>query len=276
MPKVLIFFCCACCILVLTIINLGVDPNINKKLGDLGVSNCQALIDIYDDIKSGLDDKGKKAYTVEIDKCKNMKGMYNMEYTSFVFNIVIGFTCGFLGLLHLLDIKKELVTKTGLIGVGCGFVGFILSFVYSIENWIVFTFHYSSQYKRDERGVYAEKVSGTSNDYKCLYYDDSGDILSVHAQFCEFTGKQYNYDKDLYKNVDPSCVNNDYPDNCAYAETVTANIPSTCDYIYANQITSITNRDIFDRFLTTLLLSLIVCLADIGLAIFGFMLFKFP
>ena len=40
--------------------------------------------------------------------------------------------------------------------------------------------------------------------------------------------------------------------------------------------TSISNKDISDRFLTALILSLIVCLANIGLALFGFLLFRTP
>ena len=38
----------------------------------------------------------------------------------------------------------------------------------------------------------------------------------------------------------------------------------------------IENKDLSDRFLTTLILSLIVCLANIGLALFGFLLFRTP
>ncbi len=52
---------------------------------------------------------------------------------------------------------------------------------------------------------------------------------------------------------------------------------ASCKYLYANDLqTGVTNKDISDRFLTTLLLSLFVCLANIGLAIFGFLLFRTP
>ena len=49
-----------------------------------------------------------------------------------------------------------------------------------------------------------------------------------------------------------------------------------CKNVYAGEIDEITNKDKFDRFLTTLILSLIVCLANIGLALFGFLLFRTP
>ena len=38
----------------------------------------------------------------------------------------------------------------------------------------------------------------------------------------------------------------------------------------------VSNKDMFDRFLTALILSLVVCLANIGLALFGFLLFRTP
>ena len=51
-----------------------------------------------------------------------------------------------------------------------------------------------------------------------------------------------------------------------------------CEYLYvsASPIATFSNKDLSDRFLTTLILSLIVCLANIGLAIFGILLFKNP
>ena len=61
-----------------------------------------------------------------------------------------------------------------------------------------------------------------------------------------------------------------------YGNTYRGIDPRECKNIYAPQITSITNKDLFDRFLTALILSLIVCLANIGLALFGFLLFRTP
>ena len=48
-----------------------------------------------------------------------------------------------------------------------------------------------------------------------------------------------------------------------------------CKYLYSGYTpTSIEYKDISDRFLTTLILGLIVCLANIGLALFGFLMAK--
>ena len=60
--------------------------------------------------------------------------------------IVIGFVCGLLGLLHYLELKPDFISKTGLIGLICGAIGFIFSFVYVILNGIVFTNNYDDEF----------------------------------------------------------------------------------------------------------------------------------
>ena len=116
----------------------------------------------------------------------------------FIFDIVIGFICGLLGLLHILEVKKEFVSNTGLIGLFCGIIGFALTLVYVIFNGLVFTNNYTEVRKRDENGAFAE-LDAANNKFKCLYYDDSGDKLSVYAKFSDLNKKQYNYNKDLHK-----------------------------------------------------------------------------
>ena len=53
MPKGLIFLCCACCILVLTIVNLSIGPIISKKAGggDWGLLNCARAKDDHEEKK---------------------------------------------------------------------------------------------------------------------------------------------------------------------------------------------------------------------------------
>ena len=54
MPKGLIFLCCACCILVLTIVNLSIGPIISKKVGggqDWGLLNCARTKDDHEENK---------------------------------------------------------------------------------------------------------------------------------------------------------------------------------------------------------------------------------
>ena len=287
MGKGFLFFCCSCVILALTIVNLSIGPAISGRAVDddddvtWGNLNCAKKKDDYDKADDGsLSDADKKGYEVRIDKCERRKAMYNMEYTSFIFDVVIGFVCGLLGLLHIFEVKKDFVANTGLIGLICGIIGFVLTLVYVIFNGLVFTNNYSDQGKADENGIFAEKVS--SGTYKCLNHDDSGDVLSLYAKISELNKKQYNYDKDLYKSYEDSKVGDcsEDVDECGSSGTITGSHQYDgtidCPYLYIYKKSSNSNQDLFDRFLTALILSLVVCLANIGLALFGFLLFRTP
>ena len=304
MGKGLIFFCCACAILLFTIINLSVGPIISGKVGKdsvpplfsssgnmidfyWGTVDCKLYKYAYD--KSSVTGDAKK-YGVEWakDECIRKKAMHDMEYTSFIFNAVIGYVCASLGLLHLFEVKKEFVSKTGLIGLGCGIVGFVFSFVYVILNGLVYTTYYDHDdpiYKRDSDSVFAEKKG---NEYECIYFDSEYNEHAYMAKYSDLIQKQYNYDEDLFESylldkIDPSCQKEPKCNSDGKAidssENIISSIPD-CDKLYANDYTDIatglTNKDISDRFLTTLILSLFVCLANIGLAIFGFLLFRTP
>ena len=287
MGKGTFFFCCSCIILALTIINLSIGPCITGRTDDWGTSNCARLKDRYDE-QEGLSDKEEKAWEAQIDKCERTKAMYNMEYTSFIFDVVIGFICSLLGLLHIFEVKKDFIANTGLIGLICGVVGFVLTLVYLIFNGLVFTSNYTDVIKTDENGAYAKLSDENNFKFKCLDFDDSGDVLNVYAKFSELNKKQYNYDKDLHKaydSIQSECVDGGYADECGEDEEFTATgkyyyddngNQKACPYLYSYEQSGVTNQDVYDRFLTALILSLVVCLANIGLALFGFLLFRTP
>lgn len=301
MNKVFVFFCCSCAILLFSIINLCIGPIINRRVSITSISittastsvstsgnswgtlNCAYLSDQYDqDKKDGpIDDKDKKyQYEWKINECKRKKGMHDMEYTTFIFDIVIGFVCGLLGLLHYLELKPDFISKTGLIGLICGAIGFIFSFVYVILNGIVFTNYYDWEFiKRDGDGAFAEKT-GTPGKYKCLYFDEKGNRYSLIAKYSDLINKQYTYKKDRYKSIDTNCKDlssSTYISSCSNSDDGIIISPAVnCEYLYASEINDNDYKDTGDRFLTTLLLSLFVCFASIGLAIFGFLLFKNP
>jgi len=286
--KGLIFLCCACAILVFTIINVSVGPIVSRRVGSSwGYLNCKYYKDLYDEDTSTGDVK-KYGSQWKLNYCKNRKGMHDMEYTSFIFNIVIGFTCGLLGLLHHFDVKKEFVSKTGLIGLGCGIIGFIFSFVYVILNGIVFTTYGPGLPKRDSDGAFAE-LKGDK--YECFYYDNFENDYALQATYSDLIKKQYNYDKDLidsYKKREVSQCIGTYGD--CNDENNKGNIPGPkpytdeagnlkeCKYLYISKSYPYDSeyKDMGDRFLTTLLLSLFVCIANLGLALFGFLLFRTP
>ena len=207
--------------------------------------------------------------------------MYDMEYTSFIFNMTIGFVCGLLGLFHLFEVKKEFVSKTGLIGLVCGIIGFIFSFVYVILNGLVYTTVDTDEIKRDSDGAFAERID--VGHYKCIYYESPENWHEFRAKYSDLIKKQYNYKKDFYEGIPPACIDYSnyyyshcYDDNSIDPDDFSASLGYDCKYIYAFPETGISNKDISDRFLTTLILSLLVCLANIGLAIFGFLLFRTP
>lgn len=292
MSKGLIFFCCACCILVLTIINLSIGPIISGHVTDWGTRNCASLKDGYDEAKKGNLEDWEKKYDHEwyIDRCDRRKAMSNMEYTSFIFDIVIGFVCGLIGLLHLFEVKKDMVATTGLIGLVCGVVGFVLTLVYVIYNGLVYTNYYdTSIYKINGDGAFAE-LKGDK--YECLYFDEQHNDHALRAKFSDIGKKQYNYEKDFsttFSAINPNCrqispsacdnVDGFISPKISYLEDGTQ---KDCQFLYDNSLSTsswknqITNKDQSDRFLTTLILSLFVCLANIGLALFGFLLFRSP
>ena len=219
-----------------------------------------------------------------------------MEYTAFIFDVVIGFICGLLGLLHIFEVKKDFVSTTGLIGLICGVIGFVLTLVYVIFNGIVYTTIYidydrngNTLYKRDGDYAFAEKER---NKNKCLYFDNAKNKNAIYPKIKKKKKKQYNYDKDLVEDIadgklKPVCRDSssyNFADDCYQQEKldssdVTIQITAGCEKLYIRGITSpqgIENKDLSDRFLTTLILSLFVCLASIGLALFGFLLFRTP
>jgi len=123
MIKGLIFFCCSCAILLFTIINLSVGPIIRCTIGHDGIhgnnefywgTNWEQFKYKYDKSSDTGDDL-KYSDEWYKDECIRKKAMHDMEYTSFIFNAVIGYVYATLGLLHLFEVKKEFVSKTGLI-----------------------------------------------------------------------------------------------------------------------------------------------------------------
>ena len=305
MGKGTLFFCCACCILVLTIVNLSIGPIVSgavkNTLGiDAGTLNCKKDKDAWDKAKDDgyPDDSIKYNQKYEYNACQREKGMHDMEYTAFIFDVVIGLTCGLLGLLHIFEVKKDFVSNTGLIGLICGIIGFVLTLVYVIFNGLVYTTVYvdvedkngDTLYKRDGDYVIAEREGNT---YKCLYFDHKFNSNSKYPKISDLGKKQYNYDYDIIKddtagkfanckdvspyNIYNLCVGQEKLDETNVA--VIAYRTLDCKVIYVDTIGStlgITNKDLSDRFLTTLILSLFVCLASIGLALFGFLLFRTP
>lgn len=284
------FFICSCAILVFTIINLSIGPIINKKVGTTwGGLNCLRFEDEYDEYKKThpkMSEEDKEEYEYTIRMCNNLKAMHNMEYTSFTFNIVIGFICVLLGLYGL---QKEVIPKTGIIGMGCGVVGIVLTLVYVIYNGVVYTNYYesSSIYKVDGDGAYAE-LDG--NKYECFYFNKENDTRALIAKYSDYIKSQYNYDMDFENSYSEDIEKKNCRQStssllsCSKNEYIKGKIEYTDDssrthvcqklYYHNTQSNDFRRYDISARFLTVLLLSIIILLLYCGLIFSSFMLNK--
>jgi hypothetical protein len=275
----------SCAILIFATINMGVGPIMNKRLGtDWGNANCEKLANDYEDAKKrnpDMSDSDKKTNEFEISRCKNRKAMYNMEYTSFVFNIVIGFIGVLIGLYGL---QNEVIINSGKIGMACGVVGLVLTLVYVIFNIIVYTSYFDDDdkyYKVDSDGAFAER-EGTR--YKCYNFKEKNDTMALIAKYSDLIKSQYNYNKELtdsfktdpeklectdnYGYVIKGCSDDEYLDITA---TYGDNIP--CSKLYYHEtFDTFSNYDKSARILTTLIFSIIIILCYIGFIFSGFIL----
>ena len=119
-------------------------------------------------------------------------------------------------------------------------------------------------------------------------FDKKANVYALYAKYSDLIQKQYNYNYDLSKDYSSNEYNGCKstsslgPSQCRTNGIIT---PSTmpingkgeqCPKLYASLESEVTNKDKSDRFLAALILSLLVCLASIGLALFGFLLWRNP
>ena len=303
MNKQLIFLIISSSILVLTAIAICVAPIINKieieseanwKPSQWGSLNCKIFADEEKKEQVELDELQKMRKLKNL--CYRQKAIYGLEYSSFILDLILSFICANLALYHYLNVGANFVKKTGLIGLISGIIGFILTLVYVIYSGYIFTndpaygrvvpssqsfrgpsnliklYPNGAKYKWDDRG-------DNTGSYITIYENEKGDF-DEYVKYKDLGKKQYNYNKDYYKNYkdpnlfntncnidiyfSPSSLNNKYQiDNGNY-----------CDYLYYTAPDKVENKYIYDRWLTALILAVIIIAFNIALAIFGFLLFK--
>ena len=303
----LLFFCIASAILIFSLIGINLAPIINFKVGnnwyDASCSKISDKIKYTEDsslTKLGLskqEDKDERISDLKRDKnrCNRRKAMAGLEYTAFNLNLILGFTCTFLGFLNYFDIKK--IEITGLIGLGSGVVGFVLTLVYVIESGLVFNDSDSDNLLRlDSDGAILE---WKGNSYKCIFYDKN-DKFSLYRRFSDYGNKYYNYIKEVEYMIEDEnykfqqCVSpygsSSYIktlfENCKDLEeekSTSSKQPyvngstklGDCDKLYYFKgYDDYSNKNLYDRWLTTIIFSCFILLLNIGLAVFGFLLFN--
>lgn len=277
MNKTLIFFCLSTGILALSIIVACISPVFNNiKVSEYNWSisswrslNCKFFEDQQNDENVKLDDiqKYKKLNIL----CKAKKAMHSLEFASLFINLVLGFFCSNLSLLHFLEVGKDFEKKTGIIGFASGIIGFIITLIYICFSGYIFNndvayVNYNSNSNYVGR---IQKLYPNGALYKCetdcnipVYENDKSDFSSF-AKYKDLGDKQYNYNSEYYKAHGSTslCKGSGYP--------------SDCEYVFPTTITtSIVNKDLYDRWITTLILSVFIVACNISLLIFGYLIFK--
>ena len=108
------------------------------------------------------------------------------------------------------------------------------------------------QYNYDKDKSFAD-----SNDE---FYNCNLNVISIRISKCE--NEEYVYDNSLSP---PTFLN-----RVSYASSTSQN----CDYLYKKPAEDYGNKYIYDRWVTTIIFACFIIACDIGLAIFGFLLFK--
>ena len=307
--KKTLFLAFSAAIVIFSIISICCAPIINGVLGESygwKTLNCKKESDEYKYWKdhSGTDDylKGQKKV---INQCNRHKAMYGLEYSSLILDVVLGFICVILGLLHYFDVAKPFEKITGIIGLATGVIGFVLTLVYICYSGYIFTnenapdsydeglrFSGSTSFptiddvliKLNGKGAFAE--SDGNGGYKCLYYKKDK-VNSIFAKYSDLGKKQYNYEKKRHYPGDNDefnkgdCQKPIYSalEGCynsqQFTESITAALNNKCKYLYlTRKANGFGNKYLFDRWVTTIIFSCFIIACCIGLAIFGFLLFK--
>ena len=118
--KKTLFLIFSAAIVIFTIISICCAPIINGVLiesHEWKTENCQILSDTYKNLKEkdSTTDEQLKNKKKELNKCNRHKAMYGLEYSSLILDVVLGFICLILGLLHYFDVAKPFEKVTGII-----------------------------------------------------------------------------------------------------------------------------------------------------------------
>ena len=310
MDKYLLFFILASALLIISVITICLAPIINaagnitifntdtthlesKNLfEDWNTASCQLLEDEYKhDKESGLfnSDTNKKLETQrkrKIDDCKRHKAMFGLEYAALIADIVLGFICTLLGLIHYLEQGKSFETISGLVGNASGVIATVLTIIYIIYSGIIFSNEYIRITNNDRPNVFYDNHAYLHwNGNKYVYnYDEQKFEKDLDVQYIKYKDlgkKQYNYDSEIYQmSVDQNSEYSHCKDDSG--SSLTSQKPYTvggstknCEYIWYTSLNdSVRAKYLYDRWLTSIIFSVLICLCGIGLALFGFLLFK--
>ena len=282
-------------IVIFTIISICCAPIINGDIINADswkTNNCKLLEDAY---KLDKKNDNKKAKNL----CNRQKAMYELEYSSLTIDVILGFICTILSLLHYFDIAKPFEKISALIGFGTGIVGSIITIVYICYSGYILTNDTTDGFddtykffpagrtsnipgpliKLDKDGAFAE-WDDSAGQYRCMFFKKD-EVGSTHATYSELGKKQYNYEKKRNFDKDAKYTNceGNYYDLCVGANefilnTVAGKSGSDCKYLYLDRTAQgVENKYVFDRWISTIIFSCLIVVCCIFLAIFGLLLF---
>ena len=298
----LFFLCCGVAFLVFSIIVICTAPIItgaHLQSGTWNIRICKELSDDYDIYekvyknptevqKNRLEEKKR-----DFHLCRRQNAMYSMEYTSVIFNVILSFICTLLGLLHYFDVGKSFEKFSGLIGLISGAICFILTFIYIIYS----CYSFNNDIYMDSNGNRAEKLYSNGalykwedSKYKRSYDEEENDkkpyLELEYIRYKDSGKKQYNYNSKIYKSYNDPDVKDEIK-NCKYGSptSITTKMiysdgtTNECDYIWPDsyRITyerGFNRKYLFDKWITSIIFGVLILVCDIGLAIFGFLLFS--
>ena len=156
-------------ILLVSVIFTNVAPIIKKQVGfNCSYYACGLYSDRHNYAKKEAKDfcsELKNEYLEPIKKekttCDRRKAMNGLEYVVSNFNFIFGFVCVFEGFLLLFKIGNlgNDGKYIGLIGLSCGAIGLILTWVYDYPSYKV---------KIDSDGA-SLKWNGSKSKYECIF-----------------------------------------------------------------------------------------------------------
>ena len=274
MNNLVIFLFIALAILIFSIISVSVAPIINNILGEFsrwGKFNCQYHADSAKYSES-LDEKFREEKLRNL--CYRQNGMYGLEYSSFIIDLGLGFICAQLALLHYFQIGKSFEKITGLIGLIGGGIGFILTLVYVCFSGYIFNNDPAFKYPESAYDELVTKlypngalIKGASITSGVFAYSNDKSDNSQFAKYKDLGGIEYNYNKKLYEAYHGL---KDLGSRKCRLDGET----SGCDYLYNPPYEDNKNKYLYDRWCLSLVLAVFITVSNIGLLIFGFLIFK--
>ena len=284
MNNSLFFLCCALGVLILSAVIICVAPIINgvdtsnSAMSGWGNLNCKKRKDEYDYYKDSYTSVDKKIEKRKVDECYKHNAMHDLEYTAFIMDVSFGFICSILGLLLYFEVAKSIEKYIGLIGTIAGAIILIITIIYVGYSANIFDNDYVRYIDKlySNGAVFKWKDNKYTHNYDEDKLSDDSDIQYI--KFKDLGKKQYNYNTKFYED---SKDDDSELKNCIGITVLNSQHPylngngKKCEYLWSSssQPTTITNKYLYDRWLTTIILGVFDAACGIGLAIFGVLLF---